>query len=48
MFDLQLHVIGDQTLATINKFDIQATKANIQTLDSLVNKILESWKDNAI
>ncbi|MCD8827983.1 uroporphyrinogen-III synthase [Staphylococcus gallinarum] len=42
------YVIGDQTLATINKFDIQATKANIQTLDSLVNKILESWKDNAI
>lgn len=42
------YVIGSQTLATINKFDIQANKANIQTLDSLVNKILESWKDNAI
>ena len=41
-------VIGNQTLETINSYGIQATKANIQTLDSLVNKILESWKDNAI
>ncbi|MEB8209158.1 uroporphyrinogen-III synthase [Staphylococcus succinus] len=41
-------VIGQQTLETLEQYNICATIADIQTLESLVKKTLESWKDNAI
>lgn len=41
-------VIGQQTLETLNRFNVRGTMSEIQTLDSLVQKILESWEDNAI
>lgn len=41
-------VIGQQTLDTLNTFNVQGTMSEIQTLESLVQKTLESWEDNAI
>ena len=41
-------VIGQQTLDTLNHYQKQGIVADIQTLDALVNKILESWEENAI
>ena len=41
-------VIGQQTLDTLNTFNVQGTMAEIQTLESLIQKTLESWEDNAI
>ncbi|HLR19820.1 MAG TPA: uroporphyrinogen-III synthase [Staphylococcus sp.] len=41
-------VIGQQTLDTLKGYNIQGTMAEIQTLESLVQKTLESWEDNAI
>jgi len=42
------YAIGQQTLDTIMHYGYDATISDIQTLDSLTNKILESWENDAI
>lgn len=41
-------VIGVQTLETLREYHAKGTISEIQTLESLVNKIIESWETNAI
>ncbi|WP_436859819.1 uroporphyrinogen-III synthase [Staphylococcus caeli] len=41
-------VIGEQTLNTLNQYHAQGKIADVQTLEALVNKILESWNEDAI
>ncbi|MDG0842658.1 uroporphyrinogen-III synthase [Staphylococcus equorum] len=40
--------IGQQTLDTLKAFNVQGTMSETQTLESLVQKTLESWENNAI
>lgn len=42
------YVIGQQTLDTVKQYGYDATTSNIQTLDSLINKVEESWENDAI
>ena len=44
----QYYVIGQQTLDTIKQYGYDATISNIQTLESLINKVEESWENDAI